>query len=102
MLWKAEYEVAANGQEAINLLKTEDFDIVLMDLQMPEMSGYEATQHIRSKNSTVRNPLVPIIAITADAFAETRRRVLENGMNDFISKPFEKDELYNKIVRLCK
>lgn len=100
--WKAEYEVAANGQEALNLLTAEDFDIVLMDLQMPEMSGYEATQHIRSKNTIVRNPLIPIIAITADAFAETRRRVLENGMNDFISKPFEKDELYTKIVRLCK
>lgn len=100
--WKAEFEVASNGQEAINLLTQEDFDIVLMDLQMPEMSGYEATQLIRSKNSPVRNPLVPIIAITADAFAETRRRVLEKGMNDFISKPFEKDELYSKIVRLCK
>jgi len=100
--WKAEYEVAANGQEALDLLTAEDFDIVLMDLQMPEMSGYEATQHIRSKNTIVRNPLIPIIAITADAFAETRRRVLENGMNDFISKPFEKDELYTKIVRLCK
>jgi CheY-like chemotaxis protein len=100
--WHATFEVAENGTEAIALLADHDFDIVLMDLQMPEMSGYEATQFIRNKNTPVRNPLIPIIAITADAFPETRRRVLETGMNDFVSKPFEKDELYNKIMRLCK
>jgi PAS domain S-box-containing protein len=100
--WKCNFEIAINGNEAIGILSKKDFDLVLMDLQMPEMSGYEATQFIRNKNTPVRNPLIPIIAITADAFPETKRKVLETGMNDFITKPFDKEELYHKISRLCK
>jgi CheY-like chemotaxis protein len=84
------------------MLAQKDFDLVLMDLQMPEMSGFEATQYIRKKNTPVRNTLIPIIAITADAFPETKRKVLETGMDDFITKPFDKEELYQKISRLCK
>ena len=100
--WKCKFEVAVNGLEAINMLAQKDFDLVLMDLQMPEMSGFEATQYIRKKNTPVRNTLIPIIAITADAFPETKRKVLETGMDDFITKPFDKEELYQKISRLCK
>ncbi len=100
--WSCNYEIAKNGNEAIGILLEKDFDLVLMDLQMPEMSGYEATQFIRNKNTLVRNPLIPIIAITADAFPETKRKVLEIGMNDFITKPFDKEDLYHKISRLRK
>lgn len=97
--WNAEITIADNGKTAVEKLSTNIFDIVLMDLQMPEMSGYEATAFIRSKNTTVLNPNIPIIALTADAFAETKRRVLEAGMNDFVTKPFNQEELYVKITK---
>ncbi len=97
--WNANITIASNGSEAIEKLSAEIFDIVLMDLQMPEMSGFEATTFIRSKNTTVLNPTVPIIALTADAFSETKRRVLEAGMNDFVTKPFNQEELYVKIIK---
>lgn len=97
--WNAEITIADNGKIAVEKLSTTIFDIVLMDLQMPEMSGYEATAFIRSKNTTVLNPTIPIIALTADAFAETKRKVLEAGMNDFVTKPFNQEELYVKIIK---
>lgn len=97
--WNAEIVIADNGKEAIDFLSREDFDLVLMDLQMPEMSGYQATSQIRSKNTTVKSPAIPIIALTADAFAETKLKVFEAGMNDFVTKPFNQDELYLKIVK---
>jgi signal transduction histidine kinase/DNA-binding response OmpR family regulator len=97
--WNACISIANNGKEAIEQLTKGSFDIVLMDLQMPEMSGYDATSFIRSKNTTVLNPAIPIIALTADAFAETKRKVLEAGMNDFITKPFNQEELFTKIVK---
>lgn len=97
--WNALITVADNGKIAVEKLSTDIFDVVLMDLQMPEMSGYEATAFIRSKNTTVLNPTIPIIALTADAFAETKRKVLEAGMNDFVTKPFSQEELYVKIIK---
>ncbi len=97
--WNATITVANNGSEAIEKLSNELFDLVLMDLQMPEMSGYQATEHIRSKNTTVKNPSIPIIALTADAFAETKRKVFEAGMNDFVTKPFNQEELYLKMIK---
>ncbi len=99
LLWNAAYDIAANGLEAVELLKKNHYHLVLMDLQMPEMSGYDATNYIRSKNTDVLNPAIPIIALTADAFMETKRKVLEGGMNDFISKPFTQEELYTKITK---
>lgn len=97
--WNAEVSIAETGLEALNSLKTTPFDVVLMDLQMPEMSGYEATNLIRNGGHEVLNPHIPIIALTADAFDETRSKVLDAGMNDFITKPFKQDELFGKIVR---
>lgn len=99
--WQCQLTIANNGEEVIRMLHQDDFDVILMDLQMPEMSGYEATRIIRSKESVVRNPDIPIIALTADAFPETKRKVLETGMNDFLTKPFNRDELYDKIVKFC-
>ncbi len=97
--WESEVAVAETGIEALHLLAETEFDIVLMDLQMPEMNGFEATAQIRSGNTKVLNPKIPIIALTADAFEETRKRVIEAGMNDFITKPFKQDDLYGKISR---
>jgi CheY-like chemotaxis protein len=98
--WNNNITIANNGAEAIKILSEQNtFDIVLMDLQMPEMSGYEAAQIIRSSDSTVLNHNIPIIALSADAFLETRQKVLEIGMNDFVTKPFKPDELYNKITQ---
>jgi CheY-like chemotaxis protein len=64
---------------------------------MPVMSGYEAVAFIRDKTNKLRNPDIPIIALTADAFPETRKKVLEEGMNDFVTKPLEQNDLYSKI-----
>lgn len=97
--WSADVSIAETGVEALKYLTSEKFDIVLMDLQMPEMSGYEATRQIRGDNKLVLNPAVPIIALTADAFEETRVKVLKSGMNDFVTKPFKQEELYNKIIK---
>lgn len=97
--WESEVAVAETGVEALHMLAETEFDIVLMDLQMPEMNGFEATAQIRSGATTVLNPKIPIIALTADAFEETRKRVIEAGMNDFITKPFKQDDLYGKISR---
>lgn len=66
---------------------------------MPEMNGYEATAFIRENPHKIKNPKVPIIALTADAFDETRQRVYNTGMNDFITKPFKQENLYQKIFQ---
>jgi PAS domain S-box-containing protein len=96
-LWNIKVDFADDGLQAVNLLKENDYALVLMDLQMPVMSGYEATEYIRDKTNKLRNPEVPIIALTADAFPETRKKVLESGMNDFVTKPLEQNDLYAKI-----
>jgi len=90
--------VARNGEEAVKLL-TPAFDIVLMDLQMPEMDGYEATRLLRS-DPCFRE--IPIIAMTAHVLAEERHRCLEAGMNDHVSKPIDPDALFATLARWTK
>ncbi|MEL0455647.1 7TM diverse intracellular signaling domain-containing protein [Flavobacteriaceae bacterium SZ-1-7] len=91
------FAIANNGQEALDALKKDVYDLVLMDLQMPVMDGYEATEIIRSGNlGNVANN-IPIIAVTADAMQETKKRVLALGMNDYMTKPINKDLLFEKI-----
>ena len=89
-------EVANNGQIALEKLKLHPFDLILMDVKMPVMDGYKATEIIRSsRDEKVRN--LPIIALTANAVPERLERCLEVGMNSYVTKPIDKDELMEKI-----
>lgn len=91
-------EVAENGKRAVEMLEKSAYDLVLMDLQMPEMNGFEATVHIRTKMNGISN--VPIIAITAAALQGEYEKCMAAGMNDYILKPFEPNDLFDKIEKL--
>jgi CheY-like chemotaxis protein len=93
-----ECEIAGNGRIAIEMLKSNTFDIILMDLQMPEMNGFEATEYIRNfmKSS------IPIIALTADVTTADLTKCRAVGMNDYIAKPVDEKALYSKIVGSVK
>jgi CheY-like chemotaxis protein len=93
-----ERDVAANGKIAIEKLKAKTFDIVLMDLQMPEMNGFEATEYIRN----TMNSKIPIIALTADVTTVDLAKCKAVGMNDYIAKPVDEKLLFSKIVSLVK
>ena len=82
-------DVANNGLEVLEALAARDYEALLLDVQMPEMDGLEAAQRIRAGESGVRNPAIPIIALTAHAMMEDRRRSLEAGMDDHVSKPID-------------
>ncbi|MHC1731381.1 MAG: histidine kinase N-terminal 7TM domain-containing protein [Bacteroidales bacterium] len=88
-----------NGLEAVQALERIDYDLVLMDMQMPEMDGLEATRIIRNLTSHVLNHAVPIIAMTANAMKQDRDICLQAGMNDYLSKPFETEDLLKKIIQ---
>lgn len=94
-----EVEVAANGREAIQALEARSFDLVLMDVQMPDLDGVEAARLIRDPQSRVKNPNIPIIALTAHAQAEERERCLAAGMNGHVSKPIQPEALKAAICR---
>ncbi|MBE9563639.1 MAG: response regulator, partial [Proteobacteria bacterium] len=88
--------VANNGIEALTLLKTNDFDGVLMDIQMPTMDGYEATRKIRQQE---KYKALPVIAMTANAMAGDKEKVLEAGMNDHIAKPINVNDMFNTMAK---
>ncbi len=93
--------IANNGQLVIDFLEKEHFDLILMDLHMPVMDGYEATRRIRAlKNESIRN--IPIIALTAAAIKGERDKCISSGMNDYISKPFEPSSLFEIIAKNLK
>lgn len=98
--WNSSVDIANNGIEAIQLLAKNEYDIVLMDIQMPEMNGLDASKIIRSKNSNVLQHNIPIIALTANAFNETRKEIEEAGMDGFVSKPLKPKDLHSLIVKL--
>ncbi|MFH1843717.1 MAG: ATP-binding protein, partial [bacterium] len=87
---------AMNGREAVDLVSREEFDLILMDCQMPVMDGYEATLEIRSAESTRR---IPIVALTANAMKGAREQCLEVGMDDYLTKPFSGRNLREVILR---
>ncbi|SKA94685.1 PAS domain S-box-containing protein [Paucidesulfovibrio gracilis DSM 16080] len=91
--------VAGNGKEVLQALSEERFDIVLMDIQMPEMDGMEATARIRRGESAAPSD-IPIVALTAYAMKGDRERMLEAGMNDYLSKPVDMEALYRIIEEL--
>lgn len=91
--WNIDFDTANNGLEAVEYLKNHDCDLVLMDIQMPQMDGYTATQKIREE----LNLNLPIIAMTAHALAGEREKCLSRGMNEYISKPVNEDELFKLI-----
>lgn len=93
-----ERDIAANGKIAIEKLVKNKYDIILMDLQMPLMNGFEATEYIRN---TLKST-IPIIALTADVTTVDLEKCRAVGMNDYIAKPVDEKALYNKIISLIK
>ena len=93
-------EAVGNGRLALEALRRSHYDLVLMDVQMPEMDGFEATAAIRNLNSAVRG--IPIIAMTANAMAGDRERCIAAGMDDYISKPVSMSELKSTVERWSK
>jgi len=91
-------DAVSSGREALELLHREPYDLVLMDVSMPEMDGLEATRLIRNQQHDVINPNVPIIAMTAHAYKEDRNMCLEAGMDGYLSKPINPDKLIETIA----
>ncbi len=91
--------ISDNGTDAIEKLKNEDFNIVLLDLHMPNIDGYELSQKIRALSEEKKRK-IPIIALTAAATINEIKKCFESGMNDYVIKPFKKEELITKILTL--
>jgi len=92
--WNIDFDIASNGLEAVEYLRKKECDLVLMDLQMPQMDGYTAVQEIRE----ILKLDIPIIAMTAHALPGERERCLSRGMNEYISKPIKEEELFKLIT----
>jgi len=92
------FDIVGNGKLAIEKLQTNTYDLILMDLHMPEMNGFEATKHIRK---TMKSR-IPILALTADVTTADISKCKACGMEDYISKPIDENLLYTKIVELVR
>jgi PAS domain S-box-containing protein len=97
--WQVDYQMAHNGLEGVEMARLERFDLILMDIQMPVMDGYEATIAIR--NTANPNRETTIIALTASAMLSQKDTAYRAGMNDYISKPFKPSQLYEKMQEYC-
>ena len=95
--WRVTVDMAEDGLEAIKKLEENQYDLVLMDLQMPRMDGFEASDYIRNKMQEPAST-VPIVVLTADVMPETRDRALQLGISRFITKPFKQPDLIDAIV----
>jgi signal transduction histidine kinase/CheY-like chemotaxis protein len=91
--WNLSYVLAVNGKEAVEILKHQRFDLILMDIQMPEMDGYTTTQLIRNELQLH----TPVIAMTAHALAGEKEKCISSGMNDYLSKPIREEQLHDMI-----
>jgi CheY-like chemotaxis protein len=92
--------IVDDGQKAVNIVKEQDFDIILMDIQMPVMDGYEATDFIRTHLPNKAH--IPILAMTAFAHIAKEEKFKEFGLDDFVLKPFEPDDLFYKVAIYTK
>jgi hypothetical protein len=90
-------DVAENGRQAVDLVKTHDYDVILMDVQMPVMDGIAATREIRNLTLLAQPP---IIALTANAYTRDRENCLAAGMDDFLSKPYRLEQLRDKLLHI--
>jgi PAS domain S-box-containing protein len=99
--WKTNVDIAENGALALEKLRNSDYDLVLMDIQMPEMDGYTAVSKIRSEFPEPKKS-IPIIALTAHASPTERQKCLDANMDEYVSKPFDPEELKSKILLLTK
>jgi signal transduction histidine kinase/CheY-like chemotaxis protein len=95
-------DIVENGRQALDMLRDKNYDLVLMDCQMPIMDGYETTRCLRANQPPVLNPQIPVIAITANARQSDRDLCREVGMNDFIGKPFDQKQMIEAIERAVK
>jgi len=95
--WHMQVKTAMSGQEAIDIFQQSDFDIILMDIQMPGMDGIETTRHIRSL-ADLKKSQIPILAVTANTSRIMRRKCIAGGMNDCLVKPFKEDSLFRKMI----
>jgi len=96
--WGFEVTITDNGKKAVQALEQEDFDLILMDIQMPEMDGIEATHSIRHMKDA-RKAAIPIVALTANALKGDSEKYLVAGMNDYLSKPFTEEQLFTVIQK---
>jgi len=91
--------IVENGHQAISALEKNHYDLVLMDVQMPEMDGLEATRVIRKPESKVLDQNIPIIALTGHALKGDRQNYIDAGMNDYLAKPIDPEALYNVVIK---
>ena len=99
--WNFEVDIANNGIEALSLFEKRHYDVILMDIQMPHMGGIEATENIRRYKDNSK-AIIPIIALTANALVGDAEKYLAAGINDYLSKPFQREMLYKKIYKNVK
>lgn len=92
--WNLNIEIAKNGEEAVEMVRNNKYRVVLMDIQMPLMNGYEASNIIREFDKEI-----PIIALSASVFVEVKDKIYASGMNGFIYKPFDPLDLYRDVAR---
>ena len=90
---------ASNGRQALEQVDKENPDLVLLDVMMPDMSGFEVAQHLKANPKTAD---IPIVAMTANAFDEDRKKALEHGMNGHIAKPFDIDTFAETVLEYVK
>ncbi|WP_379088836.1 response regulator [Pedobacter sp. UC225_65] len=98
--WNITPDFAGNGSDAVEAFKTNNYDLILMDIHMPIMDGYEASSIIRNYSDTVKSN-VPIIALTASVALDVRNKIAEAGINDYVSKPFNPEELRTKLEEIA-
>ena len=99
--WNIKPVIAENGKEAVNELRSKAYDVILMDIHMPEMDGFEAAKEIRKMQDSTKSG-IPIIALTASVSQDINAKIKEAGMNDYVRKPFNSKELYGKLKKIAQ